>query len=162
MGRFSPWSVSKLHNCLSDLCVRKPAPQKCIDALIHCQVKQIFYFFFFFFIQETLMRLWLKEMIEEKLKMNLGPFSNNTSGRSTPTYCERYSQWERENETQSYGCLCRIPSGLISLEAIVWLLHRKKAMCQSSQRRKCSFPQGLCSMCCWLTNNQLCAWHLCW
>lgn len=101
--------------------------RKCMDGLIHCQVKQIFNFFKFF-IQETL--IWDSSNQRNdwgETKDELKIFSNNTGGRSPPTYCERYSQWEQGNETHSYGCLCSIPSSLICLEAIVCILHRKKS-----------------------------------
>ncbi len=83
---------------------------------------------YFFFIQETL--LWDSSNQRNdwgETKDELKTFSNNTGGRSPATHCERYSQWEQGNETYSYGCLCSIPYSLISLEAIVCVLHRKKS-----------------------------------
>lgn len=86
--------------------------QKCTDALIHCQVKCCFSFKKHLWDSMNQRNDWGE--IEDEL-MTL---SNNTGGRSTPTHCKRYSQWEWENETQSYGCLCRIPSSLISLKPL--------------------------------------------
>lgn len=128
--------------------------QKCMDALIHCQVKLCLSF------KKHLWDSFNQRNDWGEIEDELMTLSNNTGGRSTPTHCKIYSQWEQENETQLYGCLCRIPSSLISLEPLFGCCTEKKT-CQSSQRRKCNFPQGLCSMCCWLTNNQLGVWHPC-
>jgi len=73
--------------------------------------------------------------------MNLGP--NNTGGRSTPTHCKRYSQWEQENETQSYGCLCRIPSSLISLKPLFGCCTEKKNHVSIKPKKEMQFPTRL-------------------
>ncbi len=91
-----------------------------MDGLIHCQVKQIC--IFSLYKKHFYETLQIKETIGEKLKMS---FSNNTGGRSH-TVKDILSE-SRGNETHSYGCLCSIPSSLISLEAIVCVLHRKKS-----------------------------------